>query len=91
MNGSYIRTGALLVRVPVGDIVDQVRYCDPAITLKSNITTALYFSFAAMKQQDLSPNLMLILWLVIVPAAVMGAAIAGGDAKIFAESEGPTG
>ena len=44
-----------------------------------------------MKQQELSPNLMLILWLVIMPAAVMGAAIAGDDAKIFAESEGPTG
>ena len=86
-------------------IVDQVRHRSVACRvlkkstkvfaslrqLKGNIPAPPYFSFAAMKQQDLSPNLMLILWLVIVPAAVMGAAIAGGDAKIFAESEGPTG
>ena len=32
-----------------------------------------------MKQQELSPNLILILWLVAMPAAVMGAAIAEGD------------
>ena len=50
-----------------------------------------YFSFAAMKQQELTPNLMLILWLVAAPTAIMGAAIPESDAKSFVESEDPIG
>ena len=61
------------------------------IPLKDNPQAPLYFSVTAMmKQQELSPNLMLILWLVAMPAAVMGAAIAEGGANSFAESEDPT-
>ena len=87
---SYKKIAARLLRVSVGNrqsgkVSTAHAHCS---AFKRVSTPRLHFLSAAMKQQGLSPNLMLILWLVVVPAAVMGAAIAGGDnTKSFAESE----
>ena len=102
---SYKRTGACLLRVPVGNrrsgeapdrgllqvAVFSRNQQRLYVNFKGNTPAPPYFSFAAMKQQELSPNLMLILWLVAAPTAIMGAAIPESDAKSFAESEDPTG